>query len=50
MSLEKHVVCRKFVCHFPVPVLKASASPIEMKLTVKVSQYLFSLVKVVHFK
>ena len=46
MSLEKHVVCRKFVCRLPVPVPKATASPIEMKLTVKVSQYLFSPVKV----
>ena len=30
----------------PVPVLQVTASPIEMKLTVKVSQYLFSPVKV----
>ena len=50
MSLEKHVVCRKFVCHFPVAVPKATASPIEMKLAVKVSQYLFSPVKVVHLE
>ena len=49
MSLEKHVVCRKFVCHFPVPVPKATASPIEMKPTVKASQYLFSPVKVVQY-
>ena len=50
MSLEKHVVYRKFVCCFPVPVPKATASPIEMKLAVKASQYLFSPVKVVHLK
>ena len=30
----------------PVPVLQVTASPIEMKLAVKVSQYLFSPVKV----
>ena len=49
MSLEKHVVCRKFVCYFPVSVPKATASPIEMKPTVKASQYLFSPVKVVQY-
>ena len=32
----------------PVPVPQATASQIEMKLAVKVSQYLFSPVKVVH--
>ena len=47
------VACRKFICHFcvimhPVPVPHATASRIEMKLAVKVSQYLFSPVKVVH--
>ena len=50
MSLEKHVVCRKFVCRFLVLFPKATASPIEMKLAVKVSQYLFNPVKVVHLE
>ena len=49
------VICRKFIRHFcvnmhPVQVPQATASPIEMKLTVKVSQYLFSPVKVVYFE
>ena len=34
----------------PVPVAQETASPIEMKLAVKVSQYLFSPVKVVHLE
>ena len=50
MSLEKHVVCRKFVCHFPVPVPKVTASPIEIKTRCEGSQYLFSPVKVVHLE
>ena len=46
------VICRKFIRRFcmimrPVQVPQATASPIEMKLAVKVSQYLFSPVKVV---
>ena len=45
------VICRKFIHRFcmimhPVQVPQATASPIEMKLAVKVSQYLFSPVKV----
>ena len=32
----------------PVLILQVNASPIGMKLAVKVSQYLFSPVKVVH--
>ena len=53
MNLEIQVACRKFIRCFcvimcPVPVLQATASRIEMKLAVKVSQYLFSPVKVVH--
>ena len=49
------VICRKFIRRFcvimrPVHVPQATASPIEMKLAVKVSQYLFSPVKVVHFE
>ena len=49
------VACRKFVRRFcvimrPVPVPQATASRIEMKLAVKVSQYLFSPVKVVHLE
>ena len=47
------VACRKFIRRFcvtmrPVPVPQATASRIEMKLAVKVSQYLFSPGKVVH--
>ena len=34
----------------PVQVPQATASPIEMKLAVKFSQYLFSPVKVVYFE
>ena len=30
----------------PVPVSQATTSPLEMKLAVKISQYLFSQVKV----
>ena len=46
------VICKKFIRRFcvimrPVQVPQATASPIEMKLAVKVSQYLFSPVKVV---
>jgi len=42
MSLEMQVACRKFICRFcvimrPVPVPQVTASPIEMKLAVKVS-------------
>ena len=53
MSLEMQVACRKFIRRFcvimrSVPVPQATASRIEMKLAVKVSQYLFSPVKVVH--
>ena len=49
------VACRKFIPRFcvimrPVRVPQASASRIEMKLTVKVSQYVFSPVKVVHLE
>ena len=49
------VVCRKFIRCFcvimrPVPVPQAAPSRIEMKLAVKVSQYLFSPVKVVHLE
>ena len=49
------VYCRKFIRRFcvimrPVPVTQATASRSEMKLTVKVSQYLFSPVKVVHLE
>ena len=49
------MACRKFIRHFcvimrPVPVPQATASRIEMKLAVKVSLYLFSLVKVVHLE
>ena len=49
------VACRNFIRCFcvimrPVPVLQATASRIEMKLAVKVSQYLFSPVKVVHLE
>ena len=49
------MACRKFIHHFcvimrPVPVPQATASRIEMKLAVKVSLYLFSLVKVVHLE
>ena len=49
------VVCRKFIRRFcvimcPVPVPQATASRIEMKFAVKVSQYLFSPVKVVHLE
>ena len=47
MSLEKRVLC---VIMRPVPVPQATASSIEMKLAVKVSQYLFSPVKVVHLE
>ena len=48
-------ICRKFIRCFcviirPVHVPQATACPIEMKLAVKVSQYLFSPVKVVHFE
>ena len=55
MSLETQVACRKFIRRFcvimrPVPVPLATASQIEMKLAVKVSQYLFSPVKVVHLE
>ena len=44
------VICRKFIRRFcvimrPVQVPKATASPIEMKLAVKVSQYLFTAVR-----
>ena len=47
------VACRKFIHRFcvimhSVPVPQATASRIEMKLAVRVSQYLFSPVKVVH--
>ena len=34
----------------PVPVPQVTASRIKMKLAVKVSQYLFSPVKVVHLE
>ena len=34
----------------PVPVPQATATPIEMKLAVKVSLYLFSPVRVVHLE
>ena len=49
------VICRKFIrrsCVImrPVHVPQASASPIEMKLAVKVSQYQFSPVKVVYLE
>ena len=49
------VICIKFIRHFcmimhPVHVPQATVSPIEMKLAVKVSQYLFIPVKVVHFE
>ena len=49
------VACRKFIRRFcvimrPVPAPQATASRIEMKLVVKVSQYLFSPVKVVHLE
>ena len=55
MSLEMQVACRKFIPRFcvimrPVRVPQATASRIEMKLAVKVSQYLFSPVKVVHLE
>ena len=55
MSLEIQVACRKYIRSFcvimrPVPVPQVTASPIEMKLAVKVSQYLFSPVKVVHLE
>ena len=55
MSSEIQVICRKFIHRFcvimrPVQVPQATASPIEMKLAVKVSQYLFSPVKVVYFE
>ena len=48
------VACRKFIRRFcvivrPVPVPQATVSRIEMKLAVKVSEYLFSPGKVVHF-
>ena len=48
------VACRKFICRFcmimrPVPVPQATAR-IEMKVAVKVSQYLFSPVKIVHLE
>ena len=49
------VACRKFICHFCVitclvPVPQATASRMEMKLAVKVSQYLLSPVKVVYLE
>ena len=49
------VACRKCIRRFcvimrPVPVPQATASRVEMKLAVKVSQYLFSPVKVVHLE
>ena len=49
------VICRKFIRRFcaimrPVQVPQATASPIKMKLAVKISQYLFSPVKVVYFE
>ena len=49
------VACRKFIRRFcvimhPVPVPQATANRIEMQLAVKVSQYLFSPVKVVHLE
>ena len=49
------VICRKFIPRFcvimrPVQFPQATASPIEMKLAVKVNQYLFSPVKVVYFE
>ena len=55
MSLEMQVACRKFIRRFcvimhPVLVPQATASGIEMKLAVKVSQYLFSPVKVVYLE
>ena len=55
MSLETQVICRKFIRRFcvimrSVHVPQATASPIEMKLAVKVSQYLFSPGKVVHLE
>ena len=55
MSLEMQVACRKFRRRFcvimrPVPVPQVTASPIELKITVKVSQYLFSSVEVVHLE
>ena len=45
MSLEIQVACRKFIRRFcvimrPVAVPQLTASQIEMKLAVKVSQYL----------
>ena len=55
MSSEIRVICRKFIRRFcmimrPVQVPQATASPIEMKLAVKVRQHLFSPVKVVYFE
>ena len=55
MSLEMQVACKKFIRRFcviirPVPVSQATASRIKMKLAVKVSQYLFSSVKVAHLE
>ena len=55
MSSELQVICKKFIRRFcvimrPVQVPQATANPIDMKLAVKVSQYLFSPVKVVYFK
>ena len=55
MSSEIQVICRKFIRRFcvimrPVQVPQATPSPIEMKLAVKISQYLFSPVKVVYFE
>ena len=49
------VICRKLIRRFcvimhPVQVPLATASPVEMKLAVRVSQYLFSPVKVVYFE
>ena len=49
------VACRKFIRRFyvimrPVPVPQATASRIEMKLAMQISQYLFSPVKVVHLE
>ena len=50
MSLEMQVARHLCVIMRPVPVPQATASQIEMKLAVKVSQYLFSPVRVVHLE
>jgi len=55
MSLEMQVACKKIYVFFcvimhPVPVPRVTASPIEMKFVVEVTQYLFSSVEVVHLE